>query len=372
MKKVNNGYKKYYELPKNEVLSEEEKHVIESVNMKRIHDRTMNLIHSEEQTRSLPYKFSFIKAAVILLAFIGIGTATVYASTNTVVKQVIGNLLNINQTEILTIGEVIENKHYRLTVHEYVSDSRNGTVIISMEALSDMAKEKFKENNNNILHELDHLGAIGYGMGFIDEMEEENIKYLKISFTASREVDYKEGLTFTMEGMKNRIRIPIIKTTPLFEKELNIVESDKYHVNFHKIEYSELGFALHGTVDDKKLNTKETPLDNISITIDFLDGESILFYSSYQETRNKPKDDNLKSSNQIEAPNHIKGDGVSSNTTSYSINDQINIFHEDWFSGAGGSFDDGSYVSIFSFSKKMDWSKVKSITINEVLIPMNN
>jgi ssRNA-specific RNase YbeY (16S rRNA maturation enzyme) len=257
MKKKEDAYSKYYELPNDEIVTEEEKLFIESVDMERIHDLTLQRIHNDNKSKVISFKRSFIKAAIILCAFIGIGTASVYAASNTAIKQVIGNVLGISQTEILTIGETIENKNYRLTVHEYASDSHVGTVIISMEALSNKAKEMFKLNNNILLGKLERVGAIGYGMGFIEELEEENIKYLKINFSASREADYKDGLTFTMEGMRNKIKIPILKTTELMTKKINVEESPKYPANYHLMEYSELGFTLSGTVDNDKMNKNE-------------------------------------------------------------------------------------------------------------------
>ncbi len=371
MKKKENAYSTYYELPKDENLTIEEKLLIESVDMERIHDMTLNRIQNEPKSKVLPFSRSFIKAAIILCTFIGIGTATVYASSNTAIKQVIGNVLGINQTEILTIGEAIENKNYRLTVHEYASDSHVGTVIISMEALSDKAKEIFKQNNNILLTKLERLGSIGYGMGFIEEMEEENVKYLKISFSASREVDYKDGLTFTMEGMKNKIKIPIIKTTELITKEIDVKESAKYPMNYSLMEYSELGFTLSGTVDIEKMNRNEINIDNQSITIEFVNGESILFYDRYQESRTMPKVDNIKGS--VETQNSDGSVSVTANTKDdidYNIIDTVN---DEWFSGSstGGYNGDGMVTSIFIFSKKMDWSLVKSITINNTKIPMN-
>lgn len=371
MKKKDEKFSRYYELPKDEVLTKEEKQLIESVDMERIHDMTLKHIHNDNKSQVLPFKRSFIKAAVILCMLIGIGSATVYASSNTAIKQVIGNVLGINQTEILTIGETIENKNYRLTVHEYASDSHVGTVIVSMEAISDKAKEMFKLNNNILLDKLGILGTIGYGMGFIEELEEANIKYLKIEFNASREVDYKDGLTFTMEGMRNKIKVPIIKTTLLKIKEIDVKESVSYPVNYSLMEYSELGFTLSGTVDTEKMNKNEIELNNQSITIDFVNGESVLFYYSYQEPKTMSMKDKIDDS--IVSQNSDGSASVTRNTKEDKVYDEISIVNDEWFSGAstGGYHGDGKTTSIFSFSKKMDWSLVESITINDTKIAMD-
>lgn len=368
MMKKENTYSKYYELPKDETLNEDEKRLIESVDMGRIHDMTLNRVYNDSKSKGITFKRNFIKAAIILCTFIGIGTATVYASSNGTVKQVIGNILGINQTEILTIGETIENKNYRLTVHEYTSDSHVGTVIISMEALSDKAKEMFKLNNNALLDKLERIGSIGYGMGFIEEMGEENVKYLEINFHASREVDYNDGLTFTMEGMRNKIKIPIIKTTDLIVKEIDVRESIKYPVNYYQMEYSELGFTLLGTVDSDKMNKNEIEIDNHSITIEFLSGDNTLFYDSYQEHKKVPTNEDS-----VVTHDSNGSDSVVANTKEDIDYNNITYFNDEWFSGAaiGGYNGDGRTTSIFSFSKKMDWSLVKSITINNTVIPIN-
>ena len=62
----------------------------------------------------------------------------------------------------------------------------------------------------------------------------------------------------------------------------------------------------------------------------------------------------------------------SSTSTSYEEHNTITEIDEEWYSGSGigGNDGTGTITNIFQFSKKMDWTKVKSITINNTVIPM--
>jgi hypothetical protein len=101
-----------------------------------------------------------------------------------------------------------------------------------------------------------------------------------------------------------------------------------------------------------------------------VNGESILLSNYYQESNRVPIEELIKDS--VVTQDSKGSVSVTTNTKEDIEYNTINNINDEWFSGSstGGYNGDGTVTSIFSFSKKMDWSLVKSITINDTKISM--
>lgn len=355
----------FQEMEEEKLSMESNDDLFTQVDVKRIQQLTKQKIQSEEKRKTTSIHYKIIKAAAIVGTVLCISGATVYAASNAEIRQSISSLFGISQTEILSIGESISGKDYKLTVHEIASDSHIGIVTVSVEALSEKAKHNF--SSDNLIDKFGHIGSIGYSTGELEELREENVKYYSFKFSAHANNHYKDGLTFTFDGISKEIKIPITQTIPLNEMTINAAATDIFPATLTKMKYSELGFTLYGTIDTTKAYE-----ENQNIVIELLDGSSINFYYEKslpkENTTGSDIEENQQSTASIAIP---YGETSSQNTAIAKEDGTISEFDEEWWSGGSYSNDgDGNVVYIHSFSKKMDWSKVKSITINETLIPM--
>lgn len=357
----------------NEEFSNEDIDLLEQINISRIKELTKQKIHNEEKHIHPTLHKNLLKAASIVISILCISSASVYAASNTEIRQSISEMLGISQTEILTVGDSVNGKDYKLSVLEITSDSHIGWVTISVEAISDKAKETF--HSDNLLRKFSSIGSMGHSARELEELREASVKYYSYSFTAYQDYHYKDGLTFQMDGIKNKIKIPIPQTIPLHEKVIYALATEIHSVTYDKMEYSELGFMLYGTTENVDVSDQ-----NQDIIIELLDGTIIDFYHGYQPLSIE-KQDNINTdtnidddnANNITSQTDSNGYVSSSNSTSYEDhNTSVSEIDEEWYSGSGigGNDGTGNITNIFQFSKKMDWTKVKSITINDTVIPM--
>lgn len=345
-----------------DIQVEDSSSLSDQVNMDRIRQLTMEKIQKEKKEVISPFKKQLFKAAIVACTVLFIGGGTVLAATNKTVRETISSLLGISQTEILTVGESIKSKDYKLTVHEIVCDSYTGMANISVEALSPKAKETFLKDN--IIHKLDRLGSVGYGLRELEELQDKYSRYFSFSFKVSDKRHKDDGLTFSMEGISKKITIPITQTIELSELAIKVPEAKGYPVSYQKLSYSELGFTLLGTLENEEFDP-----ENILVTIEFMDGSNSKFFHYFKEQ------EEFQSYNEIPASeSKISTKGSETSVTSATAPSERNIiddFDDEWFSGKSGSYDSEKVITTFSFSKKMDWNMVKSITINGTAIYLN-
>ncbi len=345
-----------------DIQAEDSSSLSSQVNMERIHQLTMEKVRKEKKEVISPFKKQLFKAAIVACTVVCIGGGTVFAATNKTVRETISSLLGISQSEILMVGESIKSKDYKLTVHEIVCDSYTGMVNISVEALSPKAKETFLKDN--IIHKLGHLGSVGYGLKELEELQNEFSRYFSFSFNVHDKRHLDDGLTFSMEGISKKIKIPITQTIELSELDIKVPEAKGYSVSYQKLSYSEIGFTLLGTLENEEFDP-----ENILITIEFMDGRISNFYHFFKEK------DEIQSFNEIPASeSQVSKNGSETsvtNTATPSEKNLVNDFDEEWFSGGGGYYGTEKVITTFSFSQKMDWSLVKSITINGITIYLN-
>lgn len=359
----------------NEEFSKEDLDLLEQINIGRIKELTKQKIHNEEKHIHSAFHKNLLKTASIVIGILCISSASVYAASNTEIRQSISEMLGISQTEILTVGDSVKGKDYKLSVLEITSDSHIGWVTISVEAISEKAKETF--HSDNLLRKFASIGSMGHSTRELEELREASVKYYSYSFTAFKDYHYEDGLTFQMDGIKNKIKIPIPQTIPLHEKAIYAPATDIHSVTYDNMEYSELGFVLYGTTENVDVSDQ-----NQDIIIELLDGTIIDFYHEYQPVSIEKKDNtnfntniniNDDNANNITSQTDSNGYVSSSSSTSYEEhNTSVSEIDEEWYSGSGigGNDGTGNITNIFQFSKKMDWTKVKSITINDTVIPM--
>ncbi|MFT4145292.1 MAG: DUF4179 domain-containing protein [Mobilitalea sp.] len=332
------------------------------INMKRIRQLTMEKVQKDKKS-ILPFQRHLFKASLAACIIFCISGVTVFAATNETVRQTISELLGISQTEILTVGKSIESKDYKLTVDEIVCDSYTGIVTISVEALSSNAKETFI--TDNIIEKLGHLGSVGYGLRELEELQTEYTRCFSFSFNIGNVRHKADGLNFSMEGISKEIKIPITQTLELTELDVNIPTAEGYSVSYQKLCYSELGFTLLGKIENQDFN-----IENFLILFESMDGSNSEFYQYHAEQDNLINDPSVNTA-QTQASSKGIETTVSSPTEESPKDNSIIEFDDKWFSGGGESTDSDKVTSIFSFSKKMDWSTVKSITINGTTIRVN-
>src|SRR5262249_2049015 len=117
---------------------------IPEINLNRVKSLTMSKIQREKKRKVFTFKNRFTKVACAIVAASVITTGGVaYAFNSEGIQNIISKITGIQQSKVLTVGKSISNKNYKLTVHEIVTDSSFGYVIVSIEALNEASKEHF-------------------------------------------------------------------------------------------------------------------------------------------------------------------------------------------------------------------------------------
>ena len=166
--------------------------------------------------------------------------------------------------------------------------------------------------------------------------------------------------------VSKEVKIPITQTVELAELSIDVPSTYGYLVSYQKLSYSELGFTLAGKLENKDFNC-----ENSLIVIQFLNGSTSKFYHHYKEHVDSRQDVTTNAS-KFQAITNGTETSVTNPTVVSSENNTIMDFDTEWFSGGSVGYRDTNVVtSIFSFSKKMDWSTVKSITVNGTTIEIN-
>ena len=345
-----------------DIQVEDSSTLYDHANIERIRELTLDKVRKDRKEMSFSFKRQLCKVALVACAVLCIGGATVFAAANEGVRETISSLLGISQEKILKVGESIKNKNYKLTVLELACDSYTGIATISVDALSPKAKETFYKDN--IVHKL-RLSPVGYGLRE-EEVQDEYRRYFSFSFKVSKELNLypEEGLTFSMEGISKKITIPITQTVELSELDIDIPASEGYPMSYQKLYYSDLGFTLLGTLENEDVNS-----ENCLITIEFMDGSISKFYHYYGLLKEMTPDNEISAANTQTSIN--SSEKSVKNDTAPSDEDTIIDFDTEWFSGGGNSINSGKVLSVFSFSKKMDWSIVKSIMVNGTTVRLH-
>ncbi|MBD3917425.1 DUF4179 domain-containing protein [Paenibacillus sp. PR3] len=297
---------------------------IPKINLSRVTNLTMRKIQQEKKRKTYKFnnKFARIACAIAAACILTTGGAA-YAMKTDGIQVIISKLSGIPQSYVLTVGEAISNKDYKLTVHELVTDSHVGYVVLSIEALREASKEHF----DSYRFALDHIGS-GFSVGELDQYREPYTRFYRINFTgASNPYSRNDGkLRFSTDGMKTPIEVPLSPTVSCIDKNIAEDRSSAYQYQFNKLHLSEIGLSLEGV-----------------------------------DTRNAEHDDQYR----IEL---LFNDGTKALLQKQS-NDSVE--HGELSSGASEyhSGDDGEYVNISTaFSKALPLNTIKQVIINDIAL----
>lgn len=333
------------------------------IDVNRIKKMALSKIQQDKKRRTLLFRSRYTKAACVIAASLLITTGSVYAFTEDGFRNFICQLTGVQQTKILMVGEAISNKNYELKVHEIVTDSYVGNVVISIEALNDKSKEDF----NNYRIDLNHIGS-GFGLSELDEYREPYIKYYKISFSGATHKDSRNDgkLRFSVGGMKKSIEVSLSPTIERIDMDITGCNSNIYQYKFNKLHLSEIGLTLEG------VDTKNAEGENwYNIELLFADGTKELLQKKMNENdignhtlgNVESSSSGVRSSDGSSisvSPNTATGTGKPITETSID---------GDLFSGGSSyhSGDNSNFVNItISFSKALPLDTIKQVIINEV------
>jgi hypothetical protein len=249
---------------------------VNKIDINKVKKLTINKIQQDKKKKILSFSSNCTKIACALIVATLITTGSTYAFSNEGFKNLIVKLIGIQQTKILMVGEAITNKDYELKVHEIITDSYVGHVIVSIEALRDKSKEDF----DNYHIDLKHIGS-GFGLGELDEYRETYTKYYEITFSGATYKDcYNDGkLQFSVEGMKRAIEVSLSPTVERIDMDITKDNSNDYKYKFNKFHLSEIGIALEGE------DTRNSKCENwYNIELLFIDGTKKLLKTKMNES----------------------------------------------------------------------------------------
>ncbi|MDF2985418.1 MAG: hypothetical protein K0R50_928 [Eubacterium sp.] len=347
----------------NEAGKTENEIIIPDIDMLRVKRLTMHKIKQDKKRIKIPFGSKYAKAACAILAAAMITTGSVYALNNEGLKNLITELTGVRQSDILMVGEAVSNRDYKLMVHEIVTDSYVGNVVISVEALSSKSKEAFA----NYRISLNHIGS-GFGLRELEEYRESYTKYYEISFGgATFKNAYNNGkLQFSVEGMRKAVEVSLASTVKRIDLVLPDADSDNYRFKFDKLHLSEIGLTLEGA-DTRNINCEY----QYNIELLFTDGTKELLRKRLNESRNDLQNDiqhNEKEANREIKHNEVGSETISQNSKAVS-RETITEIDGKLIQGASerlsGDKDDYIVVSM-SFLKNLPMDKIKQVIINGI------
>lgn len=257
-----------------QVFSDEEQKDISDepqISNERIKTLTMNKIQNKKY-RNYSFTHKYTKIASVVITLLLITSVSVFAFSNEEFPNFISQLIEINQTKVLVVGESVSNQDYLLKVHELVTDSYTGRVVVSVESISNKSKQEF---SSHFMH-FDCNGR-GFAKSELEEYREESVKFYEISFSGAKD----EQLQLAIQGMKKKIKVPLIPTVKFFDLVISENGANEYQYKINKLRLSEIGLTLEGvdtkSADNKYLYKAEILLtDGTKELIDLADTENHL------------------------------------------------------------------------------------------------
>jgi|GEM_PF-2293607 len=340
-----------------------EKASIPDIDMNRVKKLTIKKIKLDKKRIKISVRGRYAKTACAILLTAMITTGSVYALSNENIKNLVAELTGVGQSNILIVGEAVSNRDYKLRVHEIVTDSYVGDVVISVEAISSESKESFASYNIN----LDHIGS-GCGLRELEEYREPYTKYYQISFSGATFKDaYNKGkLQFSVKGMRKVIEVSLASTVSRIDMEIPAANSsNNYRFKFNKLHLSEIGLTLEGA-DTRNINSEY----QYNIEMIYTDGTKELLRKKFNENRINYSNDSHSNEESISGIINDKDDSeyFSRNTKPISgtaITEMDGKLIDGVSEYLSGDKDDYIIVSM-SFSKKIPMDKIKQVIINDV------
>lgn len=231
---------------------------IPEINLNRIKSLTMSKIQRDKKRRKVfAFKNRFTKVACVIVAVFVITTGSAaYAFNAEGIQNIISKITGIQQSKVLTLGEAISNKDYKLEVHEIVTDSSIGYVVVSIEALGESSKEHF-DNYRFPNYKTPYIG-IDYGVSELDEYREPFIRYYKIELSGPSKlqgISNDGNLRFSLDGMETPIKVSLSPTVDRIGMDITEDTTNGYQYQFNKLFLSELGLSFEAV--DIDTNVRE-------------------------------------------------------------------------------------------------------------------
>ena len=227
------------------------------INLDRVKRLTMSKIQREKKRHVFSFKSRFSKAACAVVAAFVITTGSVaYAMKAEDIKIIISYITGIQQAKVLTVGKMISNKDYQLKVHEIVTDSSLGYIVISVEALSESSKESF-ESYRYSSYETQIVGR-AIGITELHEYKEPYIRYYKIGLSGRSKLNKYDNdgiLQFSLRGIDTPIEVSLSPTIDRIDMDITEDTTNGYQYQFKKLYLSELGLSFEAI--DTKTNVME-------------------------------------------------------------------------------------------------------------------
>lgn len=326
---------------------------IPEIDIERVKKLTIRKIQKDRKGLKL------IKAACAVIAAALVTTGSVYAFGNEGFQSLITQLTGVQQAKVLTVGEAVRNRDYKLKVHEIVTDSYVGDVVVSVEAL----REKSKETFESYRIDLKHIGS-GYGLKELTQYREPYVKYYEISFSGAKNSYNKGRLEFSVEGMREKIEVPLAPTVKVIDMDIPEDSSNGYKYKFDKLHLSEIGLTLEGK-DTRNMESEYW----YNAELVFSDGTKELLRKKMHEN-DIEAEANISGNSSNDIKTHDDGSkSVSQNLEEVSGKTYMNTFIDGRLISGSSEYSAGdrdNYVNIsMSFSQNLPLDTIRQVVIND-------
>lgn len=220
---------------------------IPEINLNRVKHLTMSRI---KRNKMITFKNRFTKIACAIAAAFVITTGGVaYALNAEGIQNILSKITGIQQSKILTVGKTISNNDYELKVHEIVTDSSLGYIVVSIEALGDKSKKNF-DSYQFSTYDIRTVGS-AYGVSELRDLRKPYIKYYKIGLQGvSKLQEYIQNdgiLRFSLNGMDTPIEVSLSPTVDRIDMDIAEDTTSGFQYQFNKLYVSELGLSFEAT-----------------------------------------------------------------------------------------------------------------------------
>lgn len=221
---------------------------IPEINLNRVTSLTMSKIERDSNVSFFKNRFTKVACAIVAAFLITTGGAA-YVLQAEGIQNIISILTGISQSKVLTVGKTIANKDYQLKVHEIVTDSRLGYVVISVEALGEKSKEHF----DSYQFRSTTIGS-AYGLSELVHYREPYIKYYRIDLKGTSKLQQyipNDGnLRFSLDGIDTPIEVSLSPTVDRIDMEISENTTSGFQFQFTKLHISELGLSFEAIDTD--------------------------------------------------------------------------------------------------------------------------
>lgn len=180
------------------------------------------MLNSFTEVRKVQKRFSPV---VLTLVLIFLSSTIAYAFSNIdFFKNYFGESIYLVEESIFSEVSSVSNEDYKLTIEGVLSDEYKNVAVVSVEALSENIKKKFKEYEQSLKVEKgkNTTEAFAYGINELEELSSKIKKYYLINYSSTDEkIDWPLLVYLNKEQSDLFLEIPIAKTLETKEITLN-------------------------------------------------------------------------------------------------------------------------------------------------------